>query len=251
MRRIRVIPMLLIQGQKLVKTIRFKKPSYVGDPLNALRIFNEKEVDEVAVLDITGDTPNFDYISKMAGECFMPLAYGGGISNLIQVQSIFTAGVEKVILGNAAFTKISLVSEIAKKFGSQSIVASIDVKRNWFGSRGVYIENASKKVASNAVRSAQILEEAGAGEILLQCVDRDGTFQGYDLELIETISANVSIPVIAAGGAATLEDLHQAVEAGASAVAAGAMFVYRGPHRAVLINYPTQKQLMEKLYRRS
>lgn len=248
MTRVRVIPVLLLRGAGLVKTKAFKDPVYVGDPINAVRIFNEKEVDELALLDITasvqGKEPPYQLISDIASECFMPLAYGGGIKNAEQVKRIFGLGVEKVILNSHAIETPGLIAEAAALAGSQSIVVSIDVKRGLLGGYRVHTHSGSKKRDLDPIAWAKRAEELGAGEILLNSIDRDGSMEGYDLALIKAVSRGISIPLIACGGAGNVDDLSAAVGVGgASAVAAGSMFVFHGKHRAVLINFPTQQDL--------
>jgi imidazole glycerol-phosphate synthase subunit HisF len=247
MRRIRVIPVLLLQNGGLVKTIKFKNPSYVGDPINAVRIFNEKEVDEIVVLDIGAQNakrgPDFKSISEIASEAFIPLAYGGGINNIEEVKELFYIGVEKVVFNFSAFHNPGLLTQAAKLAGSQSIVASMDVKKNWLGKPKVFVNNASHNTGIDPVVYARRMEDIGAGEIFLTAVDRDGTYEGYDLELTKLISSNVRIPVISCGGASSTKDFSDAVKNGASAVAAGSMFVFQRPHRAVLISYPSQQEL--------
>lgn len=246
----RVMPCLLLRNRALVKTVRFKGASYVGDPINTIRIFNEKEVDELILLDITATTdnkrPNFELIADMAGECFMPLAYGGGVKNLEDFRALFGLGVEKVAVNSAAFGAPGLISQAAAAFGSQSVIGAIDVKKSLWGKYKVCHHGGRQVAEAGPVEWARRLEELGAGEILLTSVDRDGTFQGYDLELVRQVSQAVGVPVIACGGAGSLEHLGQAVkQAGASAVALGSMVVYQGPHRAVLINYPPPAKLKE------
>jgi imidazole glycerol-phosphate synthase subunit HisF len=252
LKRVRVIPALLIQKGGLVKSVRFKDHKYVGDPINAVKIFNEKEVDELVVLDISATAekrpPNIKQVKEIAGEAFMPLGYGGGITRLDEIRELIAAGVEKVILNTSAYTNPALVSEGAKYVGSQSVVVSIDVKKNLFGKYKVYIQNASRKTDADPVAYARQMEQAGAGEILLNSVDRDGTFSGYDTDLIHMVSESVNIPVVAIGGAATVDDLASAVKSGASAVSAGSMFVFQRPHRAVLISYPSQADLKLKVF---
>jgi cyclase len=248
MLKTRVIPCLLIEGQRLVKTTGFRDPRYIGDPVNAVRIFNEKEVDELVVLDITATVeqrpPNLRLISELASECFMPLAYGGGVRTLEHLQSLFSLGVEKVVINSEAAARPALISEAAAKFGSQSVIVSIDAKRKRLGGYEVRTRSGRHGTGLDPVGFARDMESAGAGEIFLNSIDRDGTMQGYDLELIRAVSQNVSIPVIACGGAGTLADLAAAVkQGGASAVAAGSMFVFHGRHRAVLINYPARREL--------
>jgi imidazole glycerol-phosphate synthase subunit HisF len=252
MKRIRVIPVLLIHNRGLVKSLKFKDYKYVGDPINAVRIFNEKEVDELAILDIDASpenqVPDISRIEEIVSEAFMPIAYGGGITAVDQVKRILAVGVEKVILNRSAVKNPALITEIARQFGSQSVVVSIDYKKNFFGKPGVYIENGKTGTGLDPLAFAKQMEEAGAGEILLNSIEKDGSFSGYDLAMIEKISRSVNIPTIAVGGASSLSDFKQAVQHGASAVSAGSMFVFQRPHRAVLISYPSQKELETQVY---
>jgi imidazole glycerol-phosphate synthase subunit HisF len=254
MRRIRVIPTLLMEGGGLVKTVRFKERKYVGDPLNTIKILNDKEVDELVLLDIAatreGRAPDIARITEVAEECFMPLAYGGGISKLSQIKAILNAGVEKVILNTAFFNTPELVNEAASVYGSQSIVVSIDVKKKTlFGGYQVITAAGKKNLSMNPVAAAKLAVEKGAGEIFVNSIDRDGLMTGYDTELIRSVAEVVSVPVIACGGAGKLEDFVSVVKEGkASAVAAGAFFVFKGPHRAVLVNYPSQEILESEVY---
>ena len=252
MLKTRVIPCLLIQGSRLVKTVAFRNPRYFGDPINAVRIFNEKEVDELVVLDINATVeqrpPNLRLISEIASECFMPLAYGGGIKSLDHIQSIFALGVEKVVINSEAAARPAIVADAAARFGSQSLIVSIDAKKRHFGGYEIRTRSGRVGTGRNPVRIARDMESAGAGEILLNSIDRDGTMQGYDLELVRAVSQAVALPVIACGGAGSLTDLAAAVtKGGASAVAAGSMFVFHGKHRAVLINYPSTAELEQVL----
>jgi imidazole glycerol-phosphate synthase subunit HisF len=252
MKRVRIIPSLLIQKGGLVKSVKFKDHKYVGDPINAVKIFNEKEVDEIVVLDISATAekrpPNMRQVKEIASEAFMPLGYGGGITKLDEIRELIAAGVEKAILNTSAYNNPALVTEAAKYIGSQSIVVSIDVKKDFWGKYKVHIQNATKKTSADPVAFAQQMEKAGAGEILLNSVDRDGTFSGYDTELIKMVSESINIPVVAIGGAGSTDDMAKAVQSGASAVAAGSLFVFQRPHRAVLISYPGQKELKEKVF---
>lgn len=247
----RVIPALLLRRGGLVKTLKFKDPKYVGDPINAIRIFNEKEVDELMVLDIeaskSGQEPNYPLIEEFAGECFMPLAYGGGVSTVERAARLFDLGVEKVCLQTAALRNPELVSQLAGRFGSQSVVVSIDVKRDWRGKPQPFASAEGRILGETWLGLAQRVVAAGAGELLLNAVDRDGTLAGPDLDLIRQASAGVTVPVIAVGGVSSLGDIKACVECGASAVAAGAFFVFHGPHRAVLITYPKYEEL-EQLF---
>ena len=246
--RTRVIPCLLLKGEGLVKTTNFTNPKYIGDPINAVKIFNDKEVHELVFLDITASIEKrslrLDYISDIASECFMPLGYGGGIKTVKQAEDIFNQGVEKVIINSYAIENPSFVHELADLFGSQSIVVSIDVKKNFFGNYQTYTYSGKTKTRWDPVTWAKEAERLGAGEIFLNSIDRDGMMNGYDIPLIKSVSASVSIPVIACGGAGKVEDFGTAVhDGGASAVAAGSMFVYYGKHRAVLINFPNDEDL--------
>lgn len=252
MKRIRIIPALLIKNGGLVKSVRFKEYKYVGDPINAVKIFNEKEVDEIVILDISASSenrgPNYKQIKELTSEAFMPLGYGGGITKLDEIKELIAAGVEKVILNSGAFSNPGLINEGAKYVGSQSIVVSIDVKKNLWGKYKVYTKGGNQKTDLNPVSFARQMEDAGAGELLLCSIDKDGTFGGYDTELIKQISSEVSIPVVASGGASSVEDFRLAIEAGASAVSAGSFFVFQRPHRAVLISYPNPDVLKEKIF---
>nr|WP_255357741.1 MULTISPECIES: AglZ/HisF2 family acetamidino modification protein [unclassified Erythrobacter] len=241
------MPVLLLKGGGLYKTRKFSNETYLGDPINTIRIFNDKLVDELVFLDISTARnraePDFELLHQIAGECFMPLAYGGGIASVDQVREILAIGFEKVVVNSAAWTDPALIPSLARVFGSSTIVGSIDVKKNWMGSEKVRIHGGSEAIPLNAVEWAQELERRGVGEIMINSIDRDGEMTGYDLNLIKRVADAVSVPVIAAGGARTEADLRAAIsEAGASASAAGAMFVFQGKHRAVLISYPGSKQ---------
>lgn len=243
----RVIPVLLLRGGGLVKTVKFRDARYLGDPINAVRIFNEKEVDELVFLDIgatpNGVGPNFELLSNIVNEAFMPFGYGGGISTLEQVQRLLEMGIEKVVINTAVASSMRLVEEAARLAGSQSVVGVVDVGRNRLGRTSVYVRGGREDLNVDPVARAQSLAAAGAGEILLNSIERDGTQQGYDGKLIRRVSDAVSVPVVAVGGAGRIEDLKEAVEHGASAVAAGSLFVLQGKHRAVLITYPAQTVL--------
>jgi cyclase len=243
----RVIPCLLLDGEGLVKTERFARPKYVGDPINAIRIFNEKEVDELMLLDIgasrRGRGPNFALIEQVAGECFMPLCYGGGIRDAADARQLLAAGVEKVALQSAFFERPEVVREIADHAGSQAVVVSIDVEDDRRGQRRLRRPGRGTSPFASWEEAVTQAAALGAGEIMLTNADRDGTLGGLDLDLIREGSALVEVPLIAAGGANSLENIGAAVSAGASAVAAGAFFVFYGPHRAVLITYPRYEEL--------
>ena len=248
MSRPRVIPILLMNKGGLYKTRQFQRPSYVGDPINTMRLFNDKEVDEIALLDIgatrEGRGPDFDTIADIVSESFMPLAYGGGVRSINDARKLFDVGVEKVILGTAALKQPELIGLIAEVAGSQAVVVSIDVKKTFLSGQRVFVQNGKKSTRMDPVTYAQRAVRAGAGELLLTSIDREGMMAGYDLELTRKVSGAVGIPVIAHGGARNLTDLKAGIQEGqASAVAAGSMFVYQGPHRAVLINYPPARQI--------
>lgn len=240
--RTRIIPCLLLRGHGLVKTRRFKDPVYIGDPVNAVRIFSEKEVDELILLDIDatreGRDPNYDLIAEIAGECFMPVAYGGGICNIDQVRKLIRSGVEKVVLNSVTLESTDVISAAAEVFGSQAVVAAIDVRKQLFGGYKVLGRSASKDAKTKLDEHVLRVVAAGAGEVFINSVDRDGTMTGYDLDLIRSVTQLVNVPVVACGGAGSIEHFQQAVSNGASAVSAGSMFVFHGKHRAVLINYP-------------
>ena len=251
MLRHRVIPALLLRNGGLVKPTKFENPKYVGDPINAIRIFNEKEVDELLVLDIEASKlkrePNYELIEQFAGECFMPLAYGGGVRTVEQARRLFSLGVEKVTVQTEALSNFEVVSEIASRYGKQAVVVSIDVKRNLLGRPKMYAAATRKMIDRDWEEFLKAAVSAGAGEIMINAVDRDGTLSGMDLALIKRAAESCEVPVIACGGAGSLADIRAAVDAGASAVAAGAFFVYYGPHRAVLITYPNYQDLVRLL----
>lgn len=246
--RPRVIPTLLLKGRGLYKTTQFAKPVYIGDPINTMRIFNDKEVDEIAILDISATRenrgPDFEQIAEIVSESFMPLAYGGGITTYDQAMKLFQLGVEKVILNSAALDNPGLITSIAKSAGSQAVVVSIDVRKTLLGGKKVFTRNGDKKADLDPVTWAKKAESLGAGEIMLTSIDHEGTMKGYDIALTKLVADAVGIPVIACGGAGSLLDFAAVLKEGhASAVAAGSMFVFQGPHRAVLISYPTRAEL--------
>lgn len=251
----RVIPCLLLKDEGLVKTRQFRKPVYVGDPVNVIRIFNDKEVDELVLLDIgsprTGAGPQFDLLEQVASECFMPLAYGGGIAAVEHAERLFKIGFEKIILNRAAIEKPELVTSLVRAFGSQAVVASIDVGKTLLGKSRVFA-GGLKKTSLDPVAHATRVSELGVGEILLTSISREGELNGYDIDLIRRVSAAVPVPVIASGGAGGMSHFREAVSAGgASAVAAGSCFVFNGPHRAVLISYPTPQEVRRLTVSRS
>lgn len=234
--------------------MKFKDYKYVGDPINAVKIFNEKEVDELAILDIDASRenrePNFSKISEIISEAFMPVAYGGGITNIDQIREILLRGVEKVVLNKVLHSNPQIVTDAADRFGAQSIVASIDVRKTTFGGHKVYTENGKINTGLKPEAFALEMQRLGAGEVLLNSIDRDGTYGGYDVDLLSKVANSLTIPVIALGGAGTLDDFRKAQMNGASAVAAGSMFVFKRPHQAVLISYPKQSDLDINLFNR-
>lgn len=251
MLRARVIPCLLLRNGGLVKTVRFDDAKYVGDPINAVKIFNEKEVDELVLLDIEASRqskePNYELIAQIASEAFMPLCYGGGVSSVAQAEKLIHLGIEKISVNSSALHDISLVTSIAAVLGSQSVVAGVDVKKDWFGRYRVFDPSSRKLTNITPLDQVRHLADSGAGEIFLNNVNEDGSQAGYDLKLVNMVANAVEIPVIACGGAGKVEDFAGAINNGASAVAAGSMFVFQGRHRAVLISYPPYKEL-EQLF---
>ncbi len=252
MLKTRVMPCLLLKDGGLVKTVKFKNPGYIGDPINAIRIYNEKEVDELIFLDITATIekrePPYKVISEIASECFMPVTYGGGVRDVETIRKILSLGVEKVAINSCAVENPDFVRIAADKFGSSTIVVSIDVRRKLFGRYEVFIHGGRKGTGLDPLEFAVKMEQMGAGEILLNSIDRDGTQEGYDIELIKSVTSAVGVPLIACGGAGKIEDFRAAVkDGGASACAAGSMVVYFGRNRAVLINFPERTKLEEVL----
>lgn len=250
MRPFRIIPTLLLENRRLVKTIGYRKPRYIGDPINAVRIFNDKEVDELVLLDIgaSGAGIRFERIQAIVSEAFMPIAYGGGVRTLEDIRTLFQIGVEKVVLGTAAVETPDLVREASARFGSQSIVVSVDVKTDLWGKRRVFYANAKCKIKEEPLAYAQRMVALGAGEILLNDVDREGSMRGMDLDLIRSFSQGLVVPLVASGGAGSLRDVLDAWRlGGAHAVSAGSLFVFKGSLRAVLINYPQEAVIQAAL----
>lgn len=248
--RPRLIPCLSIKDRGLVKTTKFSKPRYLGDPINAVKIFNGKGVDELCLLDITATCenrdPDFEYLKDLASEAFMPLSYGGGITKLEQIEKLFFIGYEKVVINTSFIENPQLIRDAAGVAGNQSIVVSIDVKNELFGKRHCYINDGKTKVKEDPVTLAKKAEELGAGEILLNSITFDGTMLGYDIDLVREVVDAVSIPVIACGGAKDIYDLKKILENGkAHAAAAGSLFVFYGAQKAVLITAPDEKELIE------
>jgi len=244
----RIIPCLLVQDKGLVKTVNFKNPRYVGDPINAVRIFNEKEVDELMVIDIDATAarrePDYRMIENLAAECRMPLAYGGGVTTSDQVQRIIQLGVEKVAISAAAIENPSLVTEAAGRVGNQSVVVVLDVKKRFLGGKyEVFTHNGQKATGKGPLELAIQMEKQGAGEIIINSIDLDGTMKGYDTSLIEKIRDSIGIPLTVLGGAGSLHDIGQLIQKfGAIGAAAGSLFVFKGKYRAVLINYPNRME---------
>ncbi|QIW09661.1 AglZ/HisF2 family acetamidino modification protein [Francisella sp. LA112445] len=252
MLRTRVIPSLLLKNESLVKTVKFKEYNYIGDPINTVRIFNELEVDELMFLDIFASKENrpinFKILADIANECFMPLSYGGNIKSLKDAKKIFEIGFEKVVINSNAFNNLKLIKDIAQYFGNQSIVGSIDVKKSFFGNEKVYSCHGKKKQNVGIIEWAKRLENAGVGELLITSVEREGSWEGYDVKLIKSITESVQVPVIANGGCGKVEHIGEVVKRGnASACAVGSMVVYQKKGMGVLVNFPDRKELEESI----
>ncbi len=247
MRRIRIIPVLLFSKGGLYKTIKFKNGKYVGDPINAVKIFNEKEADELLLLDykasVENRPPDYIRIKEIAEEAFMPMAYGGGIKNADDAKKVFDCGFEKIVLNSILFQNISLIEQIANIYGAQSVVGCIDVKKNLFGKYHVYSHSGTKNTGKEPLKWAKEIESKGVGEIILNSIDNDGTWNGYLFDLIKDISNKINVPMIACGGAGSEDDFRKAVLAGASAVAAGSMFVFQKKEMGVLISFPSSLKI--------
>jgi len=254
MRRIRVIPVLTIdRDARLVKTVGFGKRTYIGDPINAVRIFNTKMVDEILLLDIDASTdgrgPNFDAIGDIVEEAFLPMGYGGGIRSVDDAARLFALGLEKVVLSTEAFADPGLVTAIADRFGSQAVAVSLPYGRKLIGGEQVLTRSGKQRTGQAPVAAAQAMAAAGAGEIIVYSIDRDGKWTGFDLPTVSAVAAAVAIPVVACGGAAALDDFLPAIrDGGASAVAASSLFVYRAPKQGVLISYPDEADLRDRLF---
>ena len=248
MLKTRIIPCLQLINESLVKAVKFGKYGYIGDYINTVRIFNELEVDELCFLDIRASKekrkPNLEILHQIADECFMPLSYGGGINTFESAKQILSIGFEKVVINTAAAKKPELITKLSEHFGAQAVIASIDVKKNIFGKYQVYINDGTEKINVDAIEWAVQLEKSGAGEILLTSIDREGTWNGFDLEITKKISTAVGIPVIANGGAGSIEHIEEAVKQGmASAVALGSMVVYQKKGMGVLVNFPDKSKI--------
>lgn len=245
MLRPRIIPSLLIHDNGLVKTVNFKNPKYVGDPINAVKIFNEKAVDELAVFDIDatvlGKEPNYSLIERLASQSMMPLCYGGGVKTVEQAQRIFSLGIEKIALSAAVLQNPSLITQIADRVGSQSVIVVLDVKKKLLGGYEVYTHNGKKATGINPFKFVEEAQKLGAGEIVINSIDKDGVMKGYDLDLIAKVREKISLPMTVLGGAGSLADIEKVIDShGVIGVAAGSLFVFKGPYKAVLINYPSQ-----------
>lgn len=246
----RLIPCLLVQSGGIYKTVKFKAPTYLGDPVNAVKIFSDKEADEIVILDIeatpSGNGPDFDLIADIAAQAFMPVCYGGGVSSLAQMERLYALGIEKVLLSTSAHSTPELVAEAAKHFGSQSVVVCLDCRKPFLSSRyALYAERGRRRLAEPLLDAARRFETLGAGEIVLNNIDRDGTMQGYDHALLEEVTGALTVPVVALGGAKDLDDMRRALhKSGAAGAAAGSLFSFRWPERAVLINYPKSRTVV-------
>ncbi|WP_299125645.1 AglZ/HisF2 family acetamidino modification protein [uncultured Tenacibaculum sp.] len=252
MLRPRIIPSLLIHDKGLVKTVKFKNSKYVGDPINAVKIFNEKEVDELAVFDIDatvlGKEPDYTLIEKLANQSRMPICYGGGVKTVEQAQKIFGLGIEKIALSSAVIDNPNLIFDISQRVGSQSVIVVLDVKKKMFGGYEVFIHNGKKSTGINPFDFAKKAQELGAGEIIINSIDNDGVMKGYDFKLIDKVRDVVNIPMTMLGGAGTIEDIKKAIDRyNVIGVAAGSLFVFKGVYKAVLINYPSREE-KRKLY---
>ena len=248
----RIIPTLLLKGRGLYKTVKFKNETYVGDPINAVRIFNDKAVDELVLLDMAatskGMGPDLELLGDICSEAFIPICYGGGVTKIKHFEQLFRLGIEKVQVNSAAIDNMALVSEAVDIFGSQSVLVGIDVRRSLFGKYERYVCGGSQNTKMSAVEAAVQAEQAGAGELLIYSINQDGTMHGYDIELVKAVSKSVSIPIIACGGAGCLADMVQVInDGGATSAAAGSLFVFQGKHRAILITYPDEEEI-ERLF---
>ena len=228
-----------------MKTVNFKNPKYVGDPINAVKIFNEKAVDELAVFDIDatvlGKEPNYSLIERLASQSMMPLCYGGGVKTVEQAQRIFSLGIEKIALSSAVLQNPNLIKEISDRVGAQSVIVVLDVKKKLLGGYEVYTHNGKKSTGINPFKFAEEAQKLGAGEIVINSIDKDGQMKGYDLDLIDKVREKITLPMTVLGGAGSLNDIEKIIDRhGVIVVAAGSLFVFKGPYKAVLINYPTQ-----------
>ena len=245
--RPRVIPVLLVENGDLVKTIKFNNRIYIGDPINTVRLFNDMEVDELVVIDISaskrGEGPNFSLIEDIRNEAFMPLAYGGGITKASQMRDLIYMGIEKVCLNNVLIQDAKVVQDGSNIIGSQSIIGSIDIRRTLFGNYHLYSYLHNKNLSIKLEEHLKLLEDLGVGEILVNVIDRDGTWKGYDLDLVAQLTKFIKVPLVVLGGAGCLNDLKQAIDSGADAAAVGSMFSFQGQGQGVLTNYPSSIEL--------
>lgn len=252
MLKTRIIPVLLMKNSGLYKGVKFKNHKYVGDPINTVKIFNDKEVDELVILDIEASKLNkpinFELLENVVSEAFMPIAYGGGIKTLEDAQKLFNLGIEKVVLNTFAIENFNLLDQLINRYGSQSVVFSLDIKKSFFGKYRVYSHSGSKKIKILPLELAKKMQDLGVGELIINSIDNDGTMKGYDIDMVKEIANKLTIPVIACGGAGNLEDFKKAKESGIHGCAAGSMFIYHQKHKAVLINYPEYNEL-EKLFK--
>lgn len=253
MLRPRIIPSLLIHDNGLVKTVNFKNPKYVGDPINAVKIFNEKEVDELAVFDIDATTkgyePNYSLIERLANQSRMPLCYGGGVKTVEQAQRIFSLGIEKIALSSAVLARPELITEISERVGSQSVIVVLDVKKKLLGGYEAYINNGKKSTGIDPFKFAEKAQALGAGEIVINSIDQDGVMKGFDMGLIDRVREKITLPLTVLGGAGSLNDIQKVIDKhGVIGVAAGSLFVFKGVYKAVLINYPSKEE-KEKLFK--
>lgn len=245
--RKRIIPVLLLKNNGLYKGVGYDKYVYIGDPINAVKIFNDMEVDELIFLDIEASKNNKvisqEFVEKLSEECFMPFSVGGGIKSVKDVKKLISAGAEKVVLNNWAINQPELITEISNSFGSQSMVVAVDTKKNWFGKQKVYSLSGKKSTDLNLDEWIMEIEKRGAGEILINSIEMDGKMSGYNIELINRVSKSVNIPVIAGCGAGSVAHFKDAIKVGAEACAGGSVFVFHGPRRGVLINYPSKEEI--------
>jgi cyclase len=245
--RKRIIPVLLLKNNGLYKGVGYDKYVYIGDPINAVKIFNDMEVDELIFLDIEASKNNKvisqEFVEKLSEECFMPFSVGGGIKSLEDAKKLISAGAEKIILNNWAVNNPEIITEISNSFGSQSIVVAVDTKKNWLGKQKVYSLSGKKSTDLNLDEWIMEIEKRGAGEILINSIEMDGKMSGYNIELINRVSKSVNIPVIAGCGAGSVAHFKDAIKAGAEACAGGSVFVFHGPRRGVLINYPSKEEI--------
>jgi cyclase len=250
MLRPRIIPCLLIHNKGLVKTVNFKNPQYIGDPINTVRIFNEKEVDELAIFDIDASVlnkdPDLELLKKIANQSRMPICYGGGVKSVEMAQKIFALGIEKIAVSSIAIQNPKLLPEIANRVGSQSLIAVVDIKRKLFGGYEIYIHNGKIKTGLEPVNFIKYLENLGIGEVIINSIDNDGMMNGFDFNLIDKVIEGLSIPLTIVGGAGSIIDIEKAIQRyGLLGVGCGSLFVFKGPYKAVLINYPSIKEKKE------